>query len=353
MQGILAYPKEIVGLFNLQRIISPVEPRVFADRHLGTTPLLVLRQSPEYFVELFGMADLAALIDAERFRPPEIRMTKHGEVFRTETIANTLRAGRYVLSGKAKAVRVWHEYHAGATVILQSLHRHWPALRRLCDLLGDEWLSQAQTNVYFTPAGGRGFTAHADGHDVFVLHLSGTKSWTVYQKPTVAAGIGAHLKSPGYGRLKEHDPTELVPLGRFVLHPGDLLYLPSGYIHEAAANAEPSLHITLGLAPHRGSYWMRECIAVWCLWLAGVEVVAVLRSDPRWSSLVLLMAGSIALGLNGGLHFLVVGHRRSQRKNPTGKLRGVQRWLTVPVLGRVGVYLVGLLGGGFWTTVLM
>ncbi|GBL17803.1 hypothetical protein EMGBS1_06230 [Chloroflexota bacterium] len=77
-------------------------------------------------------------------------------MFRTETIAKTLRAGRYVLSGKAKAVRVWREYHAGATVILQSLHRHWPPLQRLCDMLGNEWLSQAQTNIYFTPSGGRG-----------------------------------------------------------------------------------------------------------------------------------------------------------------------------------------------------
>ena len=340
MQGILAYPKEIVGLFNLQRIIYPVEPHLFADRHLGTTPLLVMRQSPEYFVELFGMADLAALIDAERLRPPEIRMTKHGEVFRTETIANTLRAGRYVLSGKAKAVRVWQEYHAGATVILQSLHRHWPPLRRLCDLLGDEWLSQAQTNVYFTPAGGRGFTAHADGHDVFVLHLSGTKSWTVYQKPSVAAGSGAHRESAGYGGFKEHDPTELAPLGRFVLHPGDLLYLPRGYVHEAAANAEPSLHVTLGLAPHPGTYWMRECIAVWCLWLAGVEVVAVLRGDPRWPSLVLLMAGSIALGLNGGLHFLAKRSRQSLVAKPIDcRLNAVQHWVRVHVFLRVFCYV--------------
>ena len=135
-------------MFNLQRIIYPVEPSVFAHKYLGRAPLLVLRQSPDYFGALFSMGDLEALIDAERLRPPEIRMTKQGEVFRTETIANTLRAGRYVVSGKAKAVRVWREYNAGATVILQSLHRHWPPLQRLCDMLGNEWLSQAQTNIY-------------------------------------------------------------------------------------------------------------------------------------------------------------------------------------------------------------
>ena len=70
-----------------------------------------------------------------------------------------------------------------------------------------------------------------------------------------------------------------------------------------------------------------------------MEVVAVLRGDPRWSSIVLILAGSIALGLNGGLHFLVIGLRRSLRENPTGQLRGVQRWLAVPVVGRLLVYL--------------
>lgn len=335
-------------MFNLQRIIHPVEPRAFADKYLGTAPLLVLRQSPEYFGQLFSMADLAALIDAERLRPPEIRMAKHGEAFRTETIANTLRAGRYVLSGKAKAVRVWREYHAGATVILQSLHRHWPPLQSLCDMLGNEWLSQAQTNIYFTPSGGRGFTAHADGHDVFVLHLSGTKSWTVYQKPHSAVGTGAKQKGRGYGRLLKQGPTELIPLGRFTLRPGDLLYLPRGYVHEAAANAEPTLHITLGLAPHRGTYWMRECIAVWCLWLAGAEVGAALRGDPRWTSLVLLAAASTALGLSGGLHFLLKANWSNPlARRPNLPMGVMQRWFSINVVVRSVVYVAVLDVGVF------
>lgn len=330
-------------MFNLQRIIYPVEPRAFADKHLGTVPLLVLRQSPDYFGELFSMADLEGLIDAERLRPPEIRMTKYGEVFRTETIANTLRAGRYVVSGKAKAVRVWREYYAGATVILQSLHRHWPPLQRLCDVLGHEWLSQAQTNIYFTPAGGRGFTAHADGHDVFVLHLLGSKSWTVYQKPMVTVGSGDNRKTQGFGRLVKSDSVELLPLAHFILRPGDLLYLPRGYVHEAAANAEPTLHITLGLAPHRSIHWVRECIAVWCLWLACWELGAAILGDPRWSSLVLLIAASIGLGISGGLHFVVQKNLASSRLGRLGvEMKPMQRWLGLHVLVRGAGYL-GLL----------
>ena len=90
--------------FNLQRIILPVSAHDFASRYLGVAPLLVLRQSSDYFADLFSMADLAALIDGERLRPPEIRMTKDGVGFRTESIANTLRAGRYVLSAAVVAV---------------------------------------------------------------------------------------------------------------------------------------------------------------------------------------------------------------------------------------------------------
>ena len=330
-----------VAEFNLQRIIHPVTAHDFARRYLGVAPLLVLRQSTDYFADLFSMADLAALIDGERLRPPEIRMTKDGVGFRTESIANTLRAGRYVLSGKAKAVRVWREYRAGASVILQSLHRHWMPLRRLCDTLGNEWLSQAQTNIYFTPAGGRGFTAHADGHDVFVLHLSGTKSWTVYRKPTATTAAESAGKQRGYGRLGEHDSAGLSVYGRFTLHPGDLLYLPRGYVHEAAANSEPSLHITLGLAPHRGSHWLRECINVWCMWLAMLEVGAVVRGAPRWASLLLLLVGAAASGLSGGLHFLTVGvWRRTVDRLVAAPRSVIQVWMALHLGLRVTGYVL-------------
>ena len=86
---------------------------------------------------------------------------------------------------------------------------------------------------------------------------------------------------------------------------------------------------------------MRECIAVWCLWLAGVEVVAVLRGEPRWPSLVLLMAGSIALGLNGGLHFLAKKSRQSLVARPIDcRLNAVQHWVRVHVFLRVFGYVI-------------
>ena len=42
-------------------------------------------------------------------------------------------------------------------------------------------------NAYITPRGAQGFFPHTDYQDVFVLQLDGTKEWTVYHRPVVAA----------------------------------------------------------------------------------------------------------------------------------------------------------------------
>jgi hypothetical protein len=139
--------------------------------------------------------------------------------------------------------------------------------------------------------------------------------------------------------LVNQDSAELTPLGRFTLRPGDLLYLPRGYVHEAAANTEPALHITLGLAPYRGTQWIRECIAVWCLWLTVSEVAAALQGEPRWTSLGLLIAASIALGLSGGLRFLVKASWMSLPRRQVGfAISAMQSWLGMHVLVRVVGY---------------
>ena len=45
-------------------------------------------------------------------------------------------------------------------------------------------------NAYVTPPSSRGFSAHYDVHDVFVLQLAGRKRWTVYAP--VHPGPAAH-----------------------------------------------------------------------------------------------------------------------------------------------------------------
>lgn len=120
-------------------------------------------------------------------------------------------------------------------------------------------------NVYMTPAGSRGFDPHYDSHDTFILQAEGHKHWHVCRRdsPDYVA-INAEKKDRRKaGRSKSaaerrytnffsheelHAAAELETKSKFGctlvhLKPGDVLYLPAGTIHEAAA---PSLSSSAG-----------------------------------------------------------------------------------------------------------
>ena len=110
----------------------------------------------------------------------------------------------------------------------------------------------AFANVYATPACAQAVAAHADDRDVFVLQVAGAKAWRVYGAPPVAlpytdeqVGKTPSLPVPA-STLR--DANALVDC---TLRPGDVLYVPRGFVHEASTGAsEASLHVTLAIATH-------------------------------------------------------------------------------------------------------
>jgi hypothetical protein len=107
----------------------------------------------------------------------------------------------------------------------------------------------AYANAYLTPPGLQAVPAHADDRDVLVVQVYGEKTWKVYQP------IPVPYPYPNEQVGKAGIPVpqrvfEKVLVER-TLRPGDVLYMPRGYVHEARAieNA-PSFHITVALATH-------------------------------------------------------------------------------------------------------
>jgi lysine-specific demethylase/histidyl-hydroxylase NO66 len=96
-----------------------------------------------------------------------------------------------------------------------------------------------QANAYYTPRDSKGLAVHHDTHDVFVLQVAGHKRWLVYEPV-----FPLPLKQQRY-RQELGGPGE--PVHDVTLHPGDTLYLPRGWLHEAVTSATNSLHITVGV----------------------------------------------------------------------------------------------------------
>ena len=137
------------------------------------------------------------------------------------------------------AARLLQLFADGATVILQQLQLRLASLAALCRSMEKAFSARFQTNVYMTPAGAaQGLKPHYDSHDVFVLQVEGSKSWTIYDTPVVLPTQAVAFDPAAY--------APVAPTQDFVLHSGDMAYIPRGVVHDAVSTDDTSVHITLG-----------------------------------------------------------------------------------------------------------
>ena len=109
------------------------------------------------------------------------------------------------------------------------------------------------TNTYLTPPQSQAVSAHADDRDVLVLQIMGKKHWKIYSQipithpyPEEQVGKYPHLPVPS---SVLSSPLYLDT----ILNPGDVLYIPRGWVHEASTSSQihhMSYHATLALATH-------------------------------------------------------------------------------------------------------
>ena len=135
--------------------------------------------------------------------------------------------------------RVLAEWERGATIVLQGLHLTRVAVGAFCRSLEESLGHPAQANAYYTPRAAQGLPVHHDTHDVFVLQVAGEKRWRVYEP-----ALELPLKNQRYSAELE-GPAGVVE--DRALKPGDTLYLPRGWLHEAVTSETDSLHLTIGV----------------------------------------------------------------------------------------------------------
>jgi ribosomal protein L16 Arg81 hydroxylase len=107
-------------------------------------------------------------------------------------------------------------------------------------------LSQpVQANAYLSPANSRGFDLHYDTHDVFILQVEGIKEWEFRDAgAALPAADEQHRNNANW-----ISSLNLPIMWRQVLEPGDCVYIPRGYAHQAWTQNSHSLHMTIGVRP--------------------------------------------------------------------------------------------------------
>ena len=178
------------------------------------------RTDPDDLVGLLSFDDVDRLLTSSAIRTPSVRLARDGAVLPESSYTRGATLAGRPLTGLVDAGKAAALFDAGATVVLQGLHRYHQPLTELVAELELELGHPCQANAYLTPPGSQGFAVHSDTHDVFVLQTAGAKRWEV------------------------HTPDGVEDV---LLEPGLSMYLPSGTPHTARAQDTVSLHVTIGI----------------------------------------------------------------------------------------------------------
>jgi lysine-specific demethylase/histidyl-hydroxylase NO66 len=137
---------------------------------------------------------------------------------------------------------LWANYDAGCTIRLLCPHKHQDNVHALLSTLELELACMVGANAYLTPPNAaQGFAPHYDDIEAFCMQLEGTKRWKVYE-PTFK------LPRASSEDFTTEEMKEMEPVMDVTLEPGDILYMPRGWIHQACTlkhSDEHSLHLTV------------------------------------------------------------------------------------------------------------
>lgn len=250
MSNIPAYLADPLG-----HLLAPLSRADFFENDLDQGPRQIVAADRGRFASLFDWASLDRLLASPAELPPGIRV-----------IANQM---NYLFKKEpVNRVQILERLRQGAALVLENVDTLDAELGRWADALSQQLALRIAVNLYFSSPGFQAYPLHYDTHDFFILQIAGSKRWQIYA-PTVSE---ASFQPGSEAARQEAVPLpdlEHSPLIELLLQPGDVLYLPRGYWHQALAEGERSLHLTVGLHRPNGAELL--------LWLADS-----LKHDPRF-----------------------------------------------------------------------
>jgi ribosomal protein L16 Arg81 hydroxylase len=132
----------------------------------------------------------------------------------------------------------------GATMVANDIDHLSAGLTAFSRSMEQALGGKVQGNLYCSSKRRQGFAAHFDTHDVYAVHVEGTKTWHIYEGR--AEDPIAHPMFKTLGR-EHHEQAKGKLLMDVTMEPGDLLYLPRGQYHDALADEGGAVHIAFGV----------------------------------------------------------------------------------------------------------
>lgn len=231
---------------DFAELVAPLAPDQFLNEYWGRRPVHLPAPPNARRGDVIGWERLNALLAVRAHWGPEhIKLVLNSAPvspdFYMEPDPGT---GRML----ADPARVETFLAMGASLVADRIELVAPEIHALAAGLADRFAARVGANLYCSFGGIQAFASHCDTHEVFAIHCAGEKRWRVYANR--ADNPLDTLDGPdAQARI---DAAKGPVLMDVTLRPGEVLYIPRGYFHDALASSAESLHLSLSVAPHSG-----------------------------------------------------------------------------------------------------
>lgn len=241
-------------MLSLDELLHPVTTdRFMADYH-DRKPLHIPAQEGAPKRSILDWTRFNALLArTSTWSSDNLRMVRDSEpIPPQEYCVNALSLSGPVLRPSPAKVEVLMSI--GASLIANDVQRLTPEMSGLADMLGRTFAAAANANAYCSFGGVQAFATHFDPHDVFAIHTEGEKTWRLYEN---RADNPVDMPDAGADPRRWFAQTRGPLVQEVRMRPGDLLYLPRGWYHDALADGpledgKAALHVTFSVTPLYG-----------------------------------------------------------------------------------------------------
>lgn len=203
--------------------------------------------------DILDWAELSELLSVpSHWSEANLKLLLNSSAVGTEHYCREIRTPEGVLR-RADAAKVQMLLGLGASIVANRLEDVSLSVRRVTAMLGGEFAALAGANAYGSFKHVRAFDSHCDLHEVFAVQLDGEKTWRIYENR--AHHPVQSLQGPDAQAMIDRAKGRVLMTAD--MRPGDLLYIPRGFYHDALASSESSLHLTFSVAPLDGRILFR------------------------------------------------------------------------------------------------
>ena len=232
---------------DLDALLAPMGARAFFAEHWEKKPLHLTGEGGARRALLTNAALLEALGGVDGVPEGLVSFPEQIGTTAADLLADAERLRAYLEAGHPL---VWNRARGVAA-----------GVDALAALLGKALGAHVWPNIYATGTAGTPFDVHFDAHEVIAIQCEGEKEWSISEVRVDRPIDAAEMESAVRAALRtRRDEAAARTLCTFTVQPGDLVYIPRGQFHNAAATTDRSLHVTFGIRLPTGFELARKIV---------------------------------------------------------------------------------------------